>query len=60
MPRDWMSYTEEEMLCISKPVDPAVLPRGKQIIGSQMTEVSYADGPHLTGRTLFFSYVAAS
>ena len=29
MPRDWMSYTEEEMLCIFKPVDQAVLPRGK-------------------------------
>ena len=29
MPRDWMSYTEEEMLCISKPVDPTVLSRGK-------------------------------
>ena len=29
MPRDYMSYTEEEMLCISKPVDPAILPRGK-------------------------------
>ena len=29
MPRDYMSYTEEKMLCISKPVDPAVLPRGK-------------------------------
>ena len=29
MPRGYMSYTEEEVLCISKPVDPAILPRDK-------------------------------
>ena len=51
------NFTEEELLRISRPVDPSILPRVGILIGSKMMMVSAARGHYMFTKCInYYNY----